>query len=109
MAEKQTYAIIESGSKQFLVQEGEKVRLPFLKEKKKGEALSIKEVLFTRSGDDIKVGKPYIDGAVVDCTILGDGKAKKVISFKFKRRKNERIKKGHRQQYTEIEIKKIKA
>ncbi len=104
---KQTYAIIESGSKQFLVQEGEKIRLPLLKVKK-GDSLQIKEVLFLRVGDDIKVGKPYLEGAVVEGKVLGDGKDKKVISFKFKKRKNIRTKKGHRQGFTEIEIKSIK-
>ena len=107
MAEKQTYAIIESGSKQFMVQEGERVRLPSLKAKK-GDKLQIKDVLFLRAGDKVQVGKPLVSGAAVEAEVVGNGRGKKVVSFKFKRRKNVRVKKGHRQGYTEVVIKAIK-
>ena len=109
MAEKQqTYAIIEASGKQFLVQEGERVRLPLQKDSKKGAKLAIKEVMFLRLGDTLKLGRPYIEGALVESEIVGDGKDKKVVNFKYKRRKGSHRKVGHRQGFTEVVIKSIK-
>ncbi len=83
------------------------MRVPSLSNAKKGDKLQIKEVLFLRVADKMQVGKPFVSNAVVEAEVVGNGRDKKVVSFKFKKRKNIRVKKGHRQGYTEVVIKKI--
>lgn len=100
------YAIIESGGKQYRVAQGQKVRI----EKVPGNAddqVALGSVLALNDGEKTLVGTPYIEGASVTGKIVTQGRAKKVIVFKYKRRKDSKKKKGHRQAYTEVVIEKI--
>jgi len=99
------YAILESGGFQFSVKEGEKIRIPKLQVQPK-EKVTLNKVLFI-GGEKTLIGTPYIKNAKVKAEVLGSGKGEKVTVFKFKRRVKYRRRKGHRQEYTEIEIEKI--
>jgi len=101
------YAIIETGGKQYKVEKGDVIYI----EKLNNEAGSVIEFdkVLAVSGDNMTVGNPIVSGAKVSGTILDHGKAKKVVVFKYKAKKNERKKTGHRQQYTKVQIDEIKA
>ncbi|MDU2374173.1 MULTISPECIES: 50S ribosomal protein L21 [Peptoniphilus] len=96
------YAIIETGGKQYTVEAGNKIRVEKL-DAKEGDVVTFDKVVFV-SGDEPKVGTPYVEGAKVEAKVLAQDKAKKVIVYKYKAKKNERKKKGHRQPYTLVEI-----
>lgn len=95
------YAIINSGGKQFRVEEGETLRLEKL-DAQPGDKIELDQVLFVKTEDGVKVGAPLVENAKVTATILAEGKGRKVIIFKKKRRKQYRRKTGHRQLYTEV-------
>ena len=96
------YAIIETGGKQYNVEAGNKLRVEKL-DAKEGDVVTFDKVVFV-SGDEPKVGTPYVEGAKVEAKVLAQDKAKKVVVYKYKAKKNERKKKGHRQPYTLVEI-----
>ena len=96
------YAIIETGGKQYTVEAGNKIRVEKLAAKE-GDVVTFDKVVFV-SGDEPKVGTPYVEGAKVEAKVLAQDKAKKVVVYKYKAKKNERKKKGHRQPYTLVEI-----
>ena len=96
------YAIIETGGKQYTVEAGNKIRVEKL-DAKEGDVVTFDKVVFV-SGDEPKVGTPYVEGAKVEAKVLAQDKAKKVIVYKYKAKKNERKKRGHRQPYTLVEI-----
>lgn len=96
------YAIIETGGKQYTVEAGNKIRVEKL-DAKEGDIVTFDKVVFV-SGDEPKVGTPYVEGAKVEAKVLAQDKAKKVIVYKYKAKKNERKKRGHRQPYTLVEI-----
>lgn len=101
------YAIIQTGGKQFTVAEGQEIFV----EKLAGEAgdqVILDQVLFV-GGDDAKVGAPLVDGASVEAEIVKQGKGKKVVTYRYHRRKDSHRKQGHRQPYTKLVIKKINA
>jgi large subunit ribosomal protein L21 len=101
------YAVIKTGGKQYRVSEGDRLRV----EKLAGEVggtVELGEVLML-GGDAPKVGKPTVPGAKVVAEIVAQDRAKKIIVFKIKRRKNYRRKNGHRQPFTELRIKAIQA
>jgi len=95
------YAIISSGGKQFRVEEGETLQLEKL-DAQPGDKIELDQVLFVKTDDGVKVGNPLVPNAKVSATILAEGKGRKVIIFKKKRRKQYRRKTGHRQLYTEV-------
>ncbi|MBD3233678.1 MAG: 50S ribosomal protein L21 [candidate division Zixibacteria bacterium] len=97
------YAVIESSGRQFKVSEGDVIRVPLI-EADPGSNVDLDRVLLISEQDDVKVGKPYIDGASVSAEVLRAGKDKKVTVFKFKRRVKYRVKRGHRQPFTELKI-----
>ena len=101
------YAIIETGGKQIKVQEGQEIYIEKL-HAEVGESVTFDKVLFV-SDDQTKVGTPIVDGATVTGKVENHGRAKKIIVFKFKRRKNYRRKQGHRQPFTKVVIEKINA
>ena len=101
-------AVIETGGKQYLVSPGEKIKIEKVK-KNEGEEVVFDSVLLVDDGKNFKVGKPKIDKAVVKGKVLKQGRDKKVIVFKHKPKKRYKVKKGHRQPFTEIEILEIKA
>ena len=96
------YAIIETGGKQYVVEAGDKIKDEKL-DVKEGDIVTFDKVLFV-SGDEPKVGAPFVDGAKVEAKVLAQGKNKKVVVYKYKSKKNERKKNGHRQPYTLVEI-----
>ncbi|MFQ3581073.1 MAG: 50S ribosomal protein L21 [Chloracidobacterium sp.] len=99
------YAIVTTGGKQFRVAEGDVVQVPSL-EAEPGKTVSL-EVLAMHTGSEFKVGAPRLTGASVTASVIGHGRAKKIIVFKFKRRKQYRRKRGHRQNFTALHIQKI--
>ena len=96
------YAVIRTGGKQYRVSEGDTIRVEKL-DGDVGSTVELKEVLMV-GGDTVTVGKPLVKGAVVTAQIVAQDRAKKIIVFKFKRRKNYRRKNGHRQPYTELRV-----
>ena len=101
-----TYAIIETGGKQFKVTEGQTIKVEKL-EAEEGGSVQLDKVLLLADGDNITVGKPLVEGARVMATVKANGKDKKIIVFKFKAKVRERRKNGHRQQFTSLSIDKI--
>ena len=101
-----TQAVIKTGGKQYLVKEGEKIKIEKI-EKKEGEELEFKEVLFLEKDGKVKIGKPLVEGAKVLGKVLKQGRSKKIIVFKYKPKTRYRKKKGHRQPFTEVLIEKI--
>lgn len=102
------YAVIKTGGKQYKVSPGERIKVEKIAGKP-GQEVEISEVLLVGEGDDIKIGRPIVPDAKVLATVVEQRRSKKVIVFKKKRRKNYRRKRGHRQYYTVLEIKEIKA
>ncbi len=103
----QMYAIISTGGKQYKVSEGETIRVEKIPGEV-GESVSFDRVLMFSNGKNLKVGQPTLDDVAVTGQIVEQGKAKKIIVFKQKRRKRYRRKQGHRQQYTALKIDTIK-
>ena len=105
MSEAEQYAIIKSGGFQYRVTPGMKLQVPTL-EGEEGNDVVIEEVLLV-GGSETKIGTPLVSGAKVKAKLLGHGRGKKLIVFKKKRRKGYKLKKGHRQGYSEILIESI--
>ncbi|MBN1493789.1 MAG: 50S ribosomal protein L21 [Candidatus Omnitrophica bacterium] len=101
------YAIIRDRSKQYKVEPDMEFDID-LREEKEGDVITLDEVLYVNDGKNIKVGTPNVAGAKVTCEVIKKIKDRKVVVFKFKRRKNFKRKKGHRQQYVRVKVKEIK-
>jgi large subunit ribosomal protein L21 len=102
------YAIVNTGGKQYKIQQGDVLRV----EKIPGEVgspVSFDKVLMFSDGENVNIGRPVLDNVAVKGHIVDQGKGKKIIVFKYKRRKRYRRMLGHRQQYTEIKIDSIEA
>jgi large subunit ribosomal protein L21 len=99
------FAVFEAKGFQYFGSPGERLRIPRLGTKI-GEKVTFDKVLLVKN-EDTKIGRPYIEGASITAKIVEHGRYKKIIVFKFKRRKRYKRTKGHRQTYTEIEIKDI--
>lgn len=97
------YAVIVSGGKQHRVEEGEVLRLEKL-EIATGETVEFDQVLMVANGDDVKIGAPVVEGALVKAEVVNHGRADKVQIIKFRRRKHHMKRQGHRQWYTEVKI-----
>ncbi|MGG5462771.1 50S ribosomal protein L21 [Clostridium sp. B9] len=102
------YAVLTTGGKQYRVQEGDVLFVEKLNAEV-DSTVELTEVLAVAKDGEIKVGAPVVEGAKVVAKVLAQGKAKKVIVFKYKRKKDYRRKNGHRQPYTKIVIEKIEA
>jgi large subunit ribosomal protein L21 len=102
------YAIVEIKNSQYMVEKGDTILVDRLGEED-GKVIDFDSVLLTNDGKNISVGQPYVKGAKVKCKILGEEKGKKVIVFKFKRRKGYKKTKGHRQKYDKLIIESIEA
>jgi large subunit ribosomal protein L21 len=102
------YAVIQTGGKQYRVAEGETLRVEKLAVEE-GAQVDFDTVLLVASGDDVKVGKPFVEGCTVTATVEGHGRAKKVMTLKFRRRKHHLKRQGHRQSYTALKITAISA
>jgi len=98
------YAILNDRGRQHTVREGDVILIDHAKDHAAGQSLSFDQVLLTSNEGDVKVGTPNVDGASVSAEILGEAKGDKLVVFRFKRRKQVRVKKGHRQAYTRVRI-----
>ena len=102
------YAIIETGGKQYKVAEGDIITVEKLGVEA-GQEYTFDKVLVLAKDGDVKVGAPYVEGAAVTASVIGDGKAKKVVVYKYKPKTGYHKKNGHRQQFTAVKIEKINA
>jgi len=100
------YAIIESGGKQYKVQAGDVITVEKLNADA-GTSYTFDKVLGLFDGDSAVFGKPVVDGASVTAQVMGDGKAKKVVVYKYKAKKGFHKKKGHRQPFTRVKIESV--
>lgn len=102
------YAIVEINGQQFKVEEGKKIFVNHIREAEEGQTVEFDKVLLVDNEGAITVGTPTVEGAKVVCEVINPlVKGEKVIVFKMKRRKDYRKKNGHRQQYTQIEVKSV--
>lgn len=107
------FAIIRSGSKQYKIEPGKKIKIEKIKGEK-GEEIFFEDVLLVADKEEkngeiknLKIGKPTVEGARVSGVITAQSRAKKIIVFRYKAKKRQEKKKGHRQYYTEVKIGKI--
>ncbi|AEB09224.1 50S ribosomal protein L21 [Desulfobacca acetoxidans] len=101
------YAIVQTGGKQYRVQPGDVLRVERLAGEV-GDDITLDQVLLVAAEDEFQVGRPLIDGAFIRGQILRQGRARKILVFKKKRRKDYRRLQGHRQQYTALQVKEIR-
>lgn len=101
------YAIVEISGKQYKVQEGDIVFVDRLETAEEGSKVTFDKVLLVSDGKKVTIGQDTVKGAKVEASVIGHGKAKKVLVFKYKAKKNYRRTQGHRQPYTKIQIEKI--
>jgi len=102
------YAIIETGGKQYKVQEGDVIYIEKL-EAGEGDSITFDRVLAVSKGEGLVTGAPVVAGAKVTGTVEKHGKGQKIIVYKYKAKKNYRRKQGHRQPYSKVTIGKIEA
>jgi len=100
------YAIIQTGGKQYRVSPGDEIRIEKV-EGSPGDTVSFDRVLLTADGEEVQIGKPYIEGTTVTGKLAAQGKNRKIIVFKYKRRKGYRRTRGHRQNYSLVRIENI--
>lgn len=98
------YAIIETGGKQYKVAEGDIITVEKLGVEA-GQDYTFDKVLVLAKDGDVKIGAPYVDGAAVQASVIGDGREKKVVVYKYKPKKGFHKKRGHRQPFTKLQIK----
>ena len=101
------YAIIATGGKHYKVSEGDVIKVEKL-DAKVGESFTFDQVLIVNNGE-VKVGDPTVAGASVEASVVSEGRGKKVIVYRYKRKSGYHKKNGHRQSYTEVKIEKINA
>lgn len=99
-------AVIQSGGKQYIVSEGDKLEVERI-DAEPGSKITIDKVLMVRTDSEIKIGTPIVEGAKVVAEVIGHKRAPKVIAFKMIRREGYRRKKGHRQHLTVLRVDKI--
>lgn len=99
-------AVIKTGGKQYLVSPGQKIKIEKL-DQEEGREVVFNEVLLLEKGRKLELGLPLVKGAKVKGKVISQGRGKKVVIFKYKAKKRYKVKKGHRQSYTEVEITKI--
>lgn len=102
------YAVIQTGGKQYRVAEGDTLKVEKIAADA-GASVDIDKVLMVADGEDVKVGKPYVEGGRVTATVKAHGRGKKINIVKFRRRKQYLKRQGHRQWFTELEITGINA
>lgn len=100
------YAVIETGGKQYRVQEGDVVFVEKLNVEE-GETINFDKILLVSKEGQLQAGKPYVEGVSVEGSVLEQGKAKKITVFTYKPKKNQKRKLGHRQPFTKVKIEKI--
>lgn len=100
------YAIVKTGAKQYKVAAGDVIRVESL-QAEVGKSIELEQVLLTYDKENVTVGSPFINGTKILAKVLSIGREKKITVIKFRRRKDSRLKQGHRQYYTELQIEKI--
>jgi len=100
------YAVVETGGKQYRVAKNDVILVERL-DAKEGATVKMAKVLMVKEGNSIHVGNPYLKGSSVSCEVIGQVRGDKVIAFKYKRRKSEKKKIGHRQELTKLKVKEI--
>ncbi|OGW60362.1 MAG: 50S ribosomal protein L21 [Nitrospirae bacterium RBG_16_64_22] len=103
-----TYAIVETGGKQYRVKEGDLLYVEKIPAEA-GKKVDLGRVLFVSQGDRATVGRPVVEGASVEAEVVAQERGDKIVIFKHKRRKNYRKKQGHRQSLTRVRVTKIAA
>lgn len=103
------FAVIKTGGKQYLVSPKDKIKIEKVDIEEGKEIIFDQVLMLSKSDKEVKIGTPFVKGAKVAAKVLKQGKAPKIIIFKYKPKKRQQTKKGHRQPYTEIEITKISA
>ena len=107
------FAVIKTGGKQYKVTEGQKLRVeklsvaPVSRDEAASDAVVFGDVLMVSNGDEVKIGTPKVEGAKVSARVTKEGRARKIIVFKYRAKKRYKKKAGHRQHFTEIVIDKI--
>ncbi len=102
------YAVIKTGGKQYQVAPGDEIKVERLAGWA-GDNVEFDKVLITSDGENVKIGRPYLEDSKVTGRIARQGKNRKLVVFKYKRRKGYRRKQGHRQQFTLVKIEDIEA
>ena len=102
------YAIVRTGGKQYQVEAGDTLRVEKL-QGEVGDTVELDDVLLVVDGENVKIGQPVVEGAKVVAKVVEQGRHKKIIVFKKKRRQGYQVKKGHRQMYTALKIETISA
>jgi large subunit ribosomal protein L21 len=100
------FVVIKIGGKQYLVSESQTIEVERLKDKE-GKKITMKEVLLFSDSNIVEVGQPFLNNILIEAKVIKHRKAKKIVVFKYKRRKGYRKKQGHRQLFTELVIEKI--
>ena len=100
------YAVVQIGSSQFKVKEGDVINAPFTN-KEKGSTLILDKILMFSDGSKVDVGQPYLSDVKVTAELVKQTASPKIVSLKYRRRKNSAVKKGHRQKLTSLNITKI--
>lgn len=101
------FAIIETGGKQFRVSEGDRIRVPRIVGAQADATVTLDRVLLLAGEETSEIGKPVVTGAKVQCRVLGEARTRKIIVYKFKKRKDYRRKLGSRSYYTRLLVEKI--
>ena len=101
------YAVVDIKGFQYKLEKGERLKVPKC-DLEVGKKITFPEVLLVSDDKGVNVGAPFVEGASVEATVVGQGRYDKIVVFKKKRRKDYSVKRGHRQDYTEIEVKTIK-
>ncbi len=101
---KEPLAVIESGGKQYLIKVGDEFRLELLGDHKEGDRIEFDCVLMSDDGKEITLGSPYIEGAKVTATFIGEVKGPKITIIRYKAKSNRDRKLGHRQKYSQVKI-----
>jgi len=101
------FAVIKTGGKQYRVKEGQVLKIEKL-DIEAGNSVDFNDVLLVSNGDDVKIGAPVVEGALVTAEVVAHGRGDKVKIIKFRRRKHSMTRMGHRQWFTEVKITAIK-
>ena len=101
-------AVIETGGKQYLIQSGQTLKVEKLENAKEGRVVFFDKILLLIEGEEIKLGKPYLEGVKISAEVKKEGRAEKVTVLRYKRKTRMRRKMGHRQPFTEVVIQEIK-
>ncbi len=101
------YAVVEIGGSHFKVKKGDTIQADFILGRSK-KSLKIDKVLMCHIGKNVELGNPYVKGASISCDVISEGKAKKIVVYKYKRRKSSKFKRGHRQRQITLKVKEIK-